>query len=348
VIADELLADLLVVDFSELLPGPFFTQNLVDLGARVTKVERPGGDNARALGPGLFAAVNRGKVHVTADLRDDADRCRVDELVAAADVVVEGFRPGVLERLGFGPRALMDRHPRLVYVSLSGFGQQGRLAGEPGHDNTYAAYAGVLSLAGRPGGAPEWGPGVPVADLCAALYATSATLAALRRRDRTGRGAHVDVAIRDCLAHWLNPRLGGFAHNDLRDVAAQRTGALSRPGYGTFTCADGTSIAIAAIEDHFWAGLVRELELTAWADPGWATHAARRTATAEINAAIADAVSVRDGRALVARLSSCGVPVAPVLTPDDALDAAEADGQDRVLRHPEIGRLYRFPVRFTP
>lgn len=344
--AERLLADLVVVDFSELLPGPFFTQNLVELGARVIKVERPGGDNARALGPGLFAAVNRGKEHVTADLRDDADRHRVAELVATADVVVEGFRPRVLERLGFGPERLTQRHPQLIYVSLSGFGQHGPLSEEPGHDNTYAAYAGVLSLAGRPGGPPEWGPGVPVADLCAAMYATSATLAALRHRDRTGRGVRVDVSIRDCLAHWLNPRLGGFAHNGLSDVSEQRASALNRPGYGTFACADGTAVAIAAIEDHFWAGLVRGLGLAEWTDPRWARHAARRAATTEINAAIADAVRNRDGRTVVAELSACGVPVAPVLGPDDALDAAEAEGGGRVFRHPEAGRLYRFPVLF--
>lgn len=345
--ADQLLTDLVVVDFSELLPGPFFTQNLVELGARVIKVERPGGDNARALGPGLFAAVNRGKEQITANLRDDADRDRVAQLVADADVVVEGFRPRVMDRLGFGPTQLIERHPRLIYVSLSGFGQHGPLSNEPGHDNTYAAYSGVLSLAGRPGGSPEWGPGVPVADLCAAVYATSATLAALRHRDRTGRGLHVDVPIRDCLAHWLNPRLGRFAHDGLSDLAEQRTTALSRPGYGTFACADGTFVAIAAIEDHFWAGLVRGLGLAGWDHPQWARHAARRVATAEINAAIAEAVMTRDGGTVVAQLSACGVPVAPVLSPDEALDAAEAEGTSRVVRHPTAGRLYRFPVRFS-
>ncbi|WP_170231671.1 CoA transferase [Pseudonocardia kunmingensis] len=126
-------------------------------------------------------------------------------------------------------------------------------------------------------------------------------------------------------------------------MSEQRASALSRPGYGTFACADGTAVAIAAIEDHFWAGLVRGLGLVEWTDPRWARHAARRAATTEINAAIADAVLTRDGRAVVAELSACGVPVAPVLGPGDALDAAEAEGTGRGVPAPGGGAALPVP-----
>ncbi|MEW2353338.1 CoA transferase [Spirillospora sp. NPDC029432] len=333
------LEGLTVVDFSELLPGPFLTQNLADLGARVVKVERPGGDGARTLSPGLFAAVNRGKEQVSADLKDPADLRRVRGLVAGADAVVEGFRPGVMARLGLGPAETVAAHPRLVYVSISGFGQTGPLAGEPGHDVTYAAHAGVAALAGTPDGPPSWGPGVPVADLCAAMYAMSALLAALRERDRTGRGRHLDVSIRDCLAHWLNPRLGPFHLDGATAVPDQRAMALRRPAYGTFTCADGRAVAVAAIEDHFFARLVRTLGLDRWDGPRWSAYRARQEAAEEINASIAAALAAREARAVLAELSAAGVPAAPVLSPAEAVAASA-----RSVADPVAGRLLPFPV----
>jgi CoA:oxalate CoA-transferase len=333
------LADLIVVDFSELLPGPFLTQNLADLGARVIKVERPGGDNARHLSPGLFAAVNRGKEHRTADLKNPDERAEIQELVAGADVVVEGFRPGVMATLGFDPTETLAANPRLVYVSISGFGQSGPLSREPGHDVTYAAHAGVVALAGVPGAAPAWGPGVPVADLCAAMYGMSALLSALHERARTGKGRHLDVSIRDCLAHWLNARLGPFQHAGLTDVKDQREMALRRAGYGVFTCADGKAITVAAIEDHFFARLVQALDLREWADPRWSAYRARDAAAEEINAAVAAALAIRDASDAVRCLSEAGVPVAPVLSPLEAVQASRVTIDD-----PVAGPLLPFPV----
>uniref|UniRef100_UPI0013B3FB55 CaiB/BaiF CoA transferase family protein n=1 Tax=Nonomuraea lactucae TaxID=2249762 RepID=UPI0013B3FB55 len=333
------LAGLVVVDFSELLPGPFLTQNLADLGARVIKVERPGGDNARHLSPGLFAAVNRGKEFRTADLKDPAARAGVRALVAEADVLVEGFRPGVMTRLGLDPAKILAVNPRLVYVSISGFGQSGPLAGEPGHDVTYAAHAGVVALAGVPGGPPAWGPGVPIADLCAAMYAMSALLAALHERTATGRGRHLDVSIRDCLAHWLNPRLGAFHHAGSTDLDGQRAMALNRPGYGVFACGDGRSIAVGAIEDHFFQRLARVLDLAEWADPRWSAYQAREEAADKINAAVAGALATREAATALAELSAAGVPVAEVLSPLEAVEASS-----RTVEHPLAGPLLPFPV----
>ena len=328
------LAGLLVADFSELLPGPFLTQNLADLGARVVKIERPGDDNARHLSPGLFAAVNRGKEHRTADLKDPAQRAEVEELVAGADVLVEGFRPGVMASLGFDPARTLAANPRLVYVSISGFGQAGPLSREPGHDITYAAYTGVLALAGT--------PGVPMADLCAAMYGMSALLAALHERARTGRGRHLDVSIRDCLAHWMNVRLGPFHHAGLTDVEDQRALLLRRAGYGVFTCADGKAVAVAAIEDHFFARLVQALDLTEWADPRWSAYRARNQAAEEINTAMAAALATRDSAQALETLTKAGVPAAPVLTPLEALAVSPA-----TFTTPEAGTLHAWPVPMT-
>src|SRR5690606_3470150 len=135
-----------VLDFSELLPGPFFTQSLVEMGAHVIKVERPPhGDNARKLAPGLFASINRGQHSLKVDLKDPTQAQALRQQVAEADVVVEGFRPGVMKRLGFGYEELATLNPRIVYVSLSGYGQQGSMAHMPGHDINYLATAGVLA-----------------------------------------------------------------------------------------------------------------------------------------------------------------------------------------------------------
>ncbi|MFP5476993.1 MAG: CoA transferase, partial [Gammaproteobacteria bacterium] len=177
------LAGITVLDFSELLPGPFFTQMLAEMGAEVIKVERPPhGDNARRLGPGGFEAVNRGKKSVLLDLKDEAGRARAHALLAGADVLVESYRPGVMTRLGLDHASLQAAHPRLVYVSLSGYGQDGPWAQLPGHDINYLAAAGVMALSGEPGGPPAPGFGLPAADLCGAMYALSATLAALLQR----------------------------------------------------------------------------------------------------------------------------------------------------------------------
>jgi crotonobetainyl-CoA:carnitine CoA-transferase CaiB-like acyl-CoA transferase len=333
------LSGVTVVSVEQAVAAPYATRQLADLGARVIKVERPGGDNARTLSPGLFAAVNRGKEEVTADLKDPADRARIRGLVAGADVLVEGFRPGVMAGLGFDPAETVAAHPRLVYVSISGFGQTGPLAQEPGHDVTYAAHAGVVALAGTPGGPPAWGPGVPVADLCAAMYAMSSLLAALHERARTGRGRHLDVSIRDCLAHWLNPRLGPFGHAGLTGIEQQRAMALRRPAYGTFTCGDGEAIAIGAIEDHFFARLVQALALARWQGPQWSAYAARQPAADEINTSITEALAARDARTALADLSAAGVPAAPVLTPAQAVEASPS-----TLHDPVAGRLLPFPV----
>src|SRR5690606_2989282 len=264
------LDGVVVLDFSELLPGPFFTQSLVELGATVIRIERPPhGDKLAQLAPDVFTSVNRGKQRFMVDLRTEDGRAQVNAWLEKADVLVESYRPGVLGRYGLDYPTLQARHPRLIYVSLSGYGQDGVDAALPGHDINYLAAAGVLALAGDPEGPPQAAAGVPVADLCGASYGLSALLAALFQRERTGRGQHLDVSLTEAPLHWLNVRLAAMREGGHRDTASQRA-ALERAAYGAFACRDGSYISIAALEDHIWANLVGVLDMGRFADPAFA------------------------------------------------------------------------------
>lgn len=335
-----------VVDFTELLPGPFLTQSLVELGAEVIKLERPPrGDLVRTSSPGLFGAVNRGKRSKLVNLKDPADRAAALDLAATADVVAEGYRPGVMDRLGLGYDAVRARNPGVIYLSLTGYGQDGPLRMVPGHDLNYLANAGVTSLCGAPGEAPRHGIGLPVADLGGAIYGLSAVLAALFQRTRTGQGQHLDLSLADCAAHMLNARKGVYAAGGIDDLEGQRAIALTRPAYGVFDVADG-AVTVAALELRFWQALVRLLDLSDWAGPEFHPAQARVARCAEINAAVAARLAPMTRAEAVARLLDADIPAAPVLS------VAEADASPhfaaRGLAIPtEAGRLTPFPVRLA-
>jgi len=333
-----------VVDFSELLPGPFFTQSLAEMGARVLKVERPpGGDNARHLGPGVFEAVNRGKQSLMADLKNPQQRDQVRALVAQADVLVESFRPGTMARLGLDATTLCTAHPRLIYVSISGYGQDGPWANLPGHDINYLAAAGVLAVSGSPEGGPAQSVGLPVADLCGAMYALSSTLAALLQRQHTGRGQHLDVSLADCAMHWLNPRLGTYREAGAVSIAAQRELALVRPAYGVFRCSDGRHVSVAALEDHFWARLCQALDLSPFDGTAYRAITARKAVAAAINARIADVMAGLDARAAFALLQTHDVPVAPVVHPSELQTLAQFASRAK-FEDQTVLPLVRYPV----
>src|SRR5437899_9756518 len=190
-----LLAGLRVLDLTVWRPGPYATQLLAEIGAEVLKVEPPGGDPMRAY-PDLFASLNANKRSLVLDLKDRAGRARLLELAADADVVIEGFRPGVAERLGAGYEHVRAVNPRAIYCSISGMGQDGPLRLAPGHDLNYQAWAGVLA----PDGAAPVVPAVPVADLAGGMAAALGVCAAVVRRLVTGEGERIDVAMGDVLA----------------------------------------------------------------------------------------------------------------------------------------------------
>ncbi|OEZ29195.1 CaiB/BaiF CoA transferase family protein [Variovorax boronicumulans] len=338
------LAGVTVLDFSELLPGPFFTQNLAEMGARVIKIERPpGGDNARRMGPGGFEAVNRGKLSLLADLKDEAQRARVRELVAQADVLVESYRPGVMARLGLDYASLRESFPRLVYVSLSGYGQEGPWAQLPGHDINYLAAAGALAISGEPDGPPTQNFGLPVADLCGSMYALSSTLAALLQRERTGRGQHLDVALADCVLHWMNPRLGAYRADGASSLERQRAVAQVKPAYGSFRCRDAQYLSVAALEDHFWTRLCSVLDMGDFAGEPYRTLGARKKQAQAINDRIAQQLAERDSAEAFETMARNDLPVAPVVAPGDLATLPQFAQRD-LVNGTEALSLVRFPV----
>lgn len=336
------LAGLRVLDLSELLPGPFMTQSLVELGADVVKVERPPhGDPLRRAAPALFTSVNRGKRALRVDLKTEAGVATVLALAAGADVMVESFRPGVVAKLGLDWPRLQQHNPRLVLASLSGYGANGPRAQWPGHDLNYLAAAGVVGMVMKDEAAsPSFG--VPVADLAGATYALAAVQTALLQRVRTGRGQHLDISLTDCVAHWMNPRLAAL-HDAGGDAARARRAVQQRPAYGTFRCRDGRAITVAALEDHFWRALVEALPLPAFASQAFAHYPARAAAAPDIHAAIADVLALEDSQAALARLAAADVPVAEVVALDELAASPVLAGRQRVVET-DAGPLLRFPV----
>jgi alpha-methylacyl-CoA racemase len=250
-----------ILDLSRLLPGPFLTMILADLGADVVKIEDPRlGDYMRQIPPakgglsGRFLAVNRGKRSVVLDLKLPAGRDAFLRMAAKADVVVESFRPGVMDRLGVGYAALAQANPGIVLCSISGFGQTGPYVDRAGHDIGYLAIAGVLAMGGPAGGAPMM-PGVQIADLAGgSLWSATAILAALVGRHRTGKGAHLDISMTEGALALLAAELGNL---DCGFAATRGTGRLNGgfACYGVYRTQDDRYLAVGALEPKFWVAL---------------------------------------------------------------------------------------------
>lgn len=259
------LSGIKVVDLSQFLPGPMLTLMMADHGADVVKVEPPLGDPARAQAPFeggqsvWFRNLNRGKTSRVLDLKADAGRTALWALIDEADVFVEGFRPGVVSRLGFGYDAVAARNPRIVYCSISAFGQTGPLAHHPAHDMAVQALAGFLSVNDGVDGTPVV-PGVPSADMAAGLTGLSGVLMALLARERTGCGDYLDMAMFDALLPWCAHVAGSaIAGGEAPRSAAQRSlgGAAF---YQVYATADGRHVALAGREPKFVTMLLTALD----------------------------------------------------------------------------------------
>jgi crotonobetainyl-CoA:carnitine CoA-transferase CaiB-like acyl-CoA transferase len=261
------LAGIRVLDLTRLLPGGICTLTLADLGAEVVKVEAPGGgDYARAREPhyesaepssssASYIALNRNKRSLEIDLKDDAGRAAFHELAEAADVVVESFRPGVLDRLGVGYEALREANPRLVYCALTGWGQQGPFAGRAGHDINYLASMGLLSLTGTAAETPTIAP-IQIADTAGAMLAAVSILAALNARASTGEGQYLDVSLAHSALYTYGMGVGaalGPWPVPPREEALFSGGVVC---YQAYRASDGW-VALGALEERFWAAWCR-------------------------------------------------------------------------------------------
>lgn len=263
------LAGIKVLDFSTLLPGPLCSLLLAEAGAEVIKFERPGrGDEMRSYEPKVdadsanFVLLNRGKQSVSIDLKSPDTLTRLTPLIREADVLIEQFRPGVMERLGLGFAALAEINPRLVYCSITGFGQHGPRAAEAAHDLNYVAASGTLSLTAGKDGAPVLPPAL-IADIAGGTYpAMINILLALRQRDQTGCGVHLDIAMADNLFTFQYWGLGNGALGAWPGTASELvTGGT--PRYQIYRTADGAFLAAAPLEDKFWDNFVRLVGLDA-------------------------------------------------------------------------------------
>jgi crotonobetainyl-CoA:carnitine CoA-transferase CaiB-like acyl-CoA transferase len=332
-----LLSGLRVLDLSLWQPGHTATQLLADLGADVLKIEPPGGDRMRAL-PDRFLNFNSHKRSVVLDLKRDEDRARLLRLVADVEVVVEGFRPGVADRLGAGYERLSAANPGLVYCSISGFGQTGPLAQVSGHDHNYQAYAGafVRPSSGSSSPAPT---AALIGDQGSGLAAAFAILAAVLCARRTGRGEKIDVSIADLLVSWVAPA-GPIGDPDQRPM---RTGPSA--GMATYRTADGGDVVLGIFsEDHFWKLLCRHIALDVHADLTMAERAARG---AELVAAVGDRFSARTRDDLVGELGALGIPIAPVLSREEALGQAHFWDRGVLARDVDGVRRVAHPVRYA-
>ena len=343
-----------VVDLTRIIAGPFCTQLLADLGAEVIKVETPDGDPLRAQGTLVsgfswyFAGYNRNKRSVVLDLRTDAGREALAALIADADALVENFRPGVLDAMGFGAERLRVLNPQLVVCSVNGFGTDGPIAQRPAFDFVAQAMSGFMSVTGAADGEPTRS-GPPVSDLIAGLYAALAVCAALVRRDRTGRGEAAAVSLTDGLMSFLS----FFASEYLATGALPaRTGndhPLVAP-YGLFPAADG-DVAIAPSNDMIYARLLRALDLAELADhPDFRTNAGRVRHRTRINALIGARTAMHPRAHWVEVLNAAGVPCAVVQDLAEAFAHPQTAHQEMILEaeHPGRGavRMLGFPMKF--
>jgi crotonobetainyl-CoA:carnitine CoA-transferase CaiB-like acyl-CoA transferase len=334
---DGVLTGVRVLDASQLLPGPWAAQMLGDLGATVTKVEPPGGDAGRHIRGDLFAAANRNKASVTVDLKSNLGRREFLDLVRRCDVVIEGYRPGVMDRLGVGYQDARRVNPRVVYCSISGYGHGVDDRDLPGHDINYLAASGALSFSGHWGETPRR-PGVPMADLGAASFAVISILASLHHRDTNGgEGCHLDVSMTDTMSAWAAARGGERLdrHPDDRRHLY--------PTNDVFPTRDGQLLAVGAVEEKFWTEVRRVLaehepRLT---DGRFDGLAGRLEHGDEIHDLLRRTFATADLDTWLRRFAKTDAPVSPVMSLPDAADrlpagaVQELDGQRHVV----------FPVR---
>jgi len=349
------LAGLKVVELARILAGPWAGQILADLGAEVIKVEAPEGDDTRRWGPpfiehegeraaAYFHATNRGKRSVTADFRTPEGQAKVRELIADADVVIENFKVGGLAKYGLDYASLVGLNPRLVYCSVTGFGQTGPYAHRAGYDYIIQGMSGLMSVTGEPDAQPQK-VGVAVVDIFTGVYSVVGILAALNQRNATGRGQHVDMALFDVATTVM----ANQAMNYLATGKAPSRLGNAHPNlvpYAVFDCADGW-IIIATGNDGQYRRLCAVLGLPALADaPAYASNA-DRIANREALSAALSAVTVtwtRDD--LLAALEAEGVPAGPI---NDMADVfADPQIMARGLRiSPQGVPGLRLPIRFS-
>jgi crotonobetainyl-CoA:carnitine CoA-transferase CaiB-like acyl-CoA transferase len=341
------LSHLRVLDLSRVLAGPWCSQNLADMGADVIKVERPGaGDDTRGWGPPwvegaqagavadstYYAAANRGKKSITMDISRPEGQEMIRKLAAVSDVVIENYKVGDLKRYGLDYAALSALNPRLVYCSITGYGQEGPSAHKPGYDFVFQAMGGLMSITGErddlPGGGPQKA-GIAIADVMTGMYATIAILSALEHRSVSGRGQYIDMALLDCIvALGGNQVTGYFASGKVPGRFGNAHASLVP--YQVFVVADG-EIVVAVGNDGQWQQYCAAIERSdLGADPRWTKVTGRITGRDELVPELARAMLTRTRAEWLDRLESRGVPCGPINNYRQVFEDAQV--QHRKLR----------------
>ena len=341
-----------VLDLTRVLSGPYCTMMLADMGARVIKVEQPGkGDDTRAWGPpfqegesAYFLSINRNKESVTLNLKHPDGRRVLDALIARADVLVENFRPGTLDRMGLGYREVSARRPDLVYCSISGFGQTGPRRSEPGYDAVLQGEGGLMSITGSDDG-PGYRLGVAIADIASGMFAAYGVAVALLARHRTGRGQLVDVAMLDAVAALLTYQAGiYFATGTAPPRLGNRHPTITP--YETLEAADG-DLVVAAGNDQLWRTFCGVIGLDALADdPRFRTNRDRVAARAELNALLVERLRTRPAAEWLAELRAAGVPCGAVRDLAEVYSDPQIIERAMVLasQHPVAGAIRQLGV----
>ena|SRR5579885_691828 len=344
------LSGILVIDLTRVLAGPYCTLMLAELGARVIKVEPPAGDDARSFGPfvktktgktksGYFMAVNRGKQSIALDLKNDGDRAIFERLLSRADVLVENFRGGTMEKLGYGYDALKEKYPKLIYAAVSGFGHTGPYAARPAYDMVVQAMGGIMSLTGH-AGAPPVRVGTSVGDITAGLFATIGIASALYERTKTGRGMKVDVGMLDCQAAILENAIAryaatgeipgplGAAHASIAPFAALKT--------------RDSHIVIAAGTDALFARVAKVLGHDEWpGDARFRTNHDRVVNWPALQNEMESALSAKTSAEWLKRLQAEGLPCAPINNVAEMMSDPQIIARNMIVTalDPDLGAL---------
>jgi crotonobetainyl-CoA:carnitine CoA-transferase CaiB-like acyl-CoA transferase len=338
------LDGLTVLDLTRVLSGPYCTMLLADMGARVIKIEQPGkGDDTRAWGPpflqnesAYFLSINRNKESVTLDFKQPEGRALLGQLIARADVLVENFRPGTLDKLGLDYASLAKIHPRLVYCSISGFGHSGPRSKQPGYDAIMQAEGGLMSITGG-ADAPPVRLGVAIVDIVSGMFAAYGVAMALLARERTGKGQEVDLAMLDATVALLTYQAGNyFASGKVPARLGNRHPSIVP--YETFTAADGDFV-LAVGNDEQWRTFCAVAGLPE--DERFATNRLRVSGYDALRPFVADQLRTRTRQHWIEALTKAGVPCGSVRNFDELFADPQLDAREMIamVEHATIGPL---------
>ena len=336
-----------VLDLSRALAGPYCTMMLADMGAEVIKLEMPGtGDDSRSWGPpfvegesAYFMSINRNKKSLTLNMKSEQSKEIVTKLIKQSDVLVENFRPGAMDRLGFGYDAVKEMNPGIIYSSISGFGQDGPYRMLPGFDQVLQGMGGLMSITGEPGG-PPIKVGVAIADIAGGMFAAFGIVTALYNREKTGKGQVVDISLLDSQVAWLTYRAGAYFTSGEVPQPVGSGHPVIVP-YQAFKAKD-VYVNIAVGNDTLWQKFCKAVGLEAvMDDPQFATNAKRVENRGAIVKIIGDLIVTKEGEEWLTILKDAGVPCGPIYTVDKIFSDPQVLHREMVkeLDHTKAGKI---------